>query len=192
MKVQKPFGHRRSTRLKGYDYTQPGAYFVTLLSWNRECLFGHVIDEKIILSDYGQILVDEWVRSFAIRREIKLDEFMVMPNHFHAVVWIIEGDLVRATGRSPLPNPGRRDQEKVPTGLQPRSLGAFIAGYKSTCTSRINSLRGTPGQPVWQRNYYDHIIRNDLELDRIRLYISDNPHRWAEDEENPGREGNFR
>lgn len=100
-----------------------------------------------------------------------------MPNHIHGIVWIVadDNDIAGATGRSPLP----------PRGPTPKSLGSFIAGYKSAVTKRINEIRGTPGNPLWQRNYYERIIRNERELDAIRRYIWDNPAHWAEDSENP-------
>jgi len=174
---------RRSIRLKDWDYAQPGAYFVTIVAYGRELLFGQVVGDEIRLSAFGEIVRDEWLASADIRREIRLDEFVVMPNHLHGIVWIVaDDDIVGATGRSPLP----------PRGPTPRSLGAFIAGYKSAVTKRINEMRGTPGNPVWQRNYYEHIIRNERELDTIRHYIRDNPARWAEDPENPSRSSAFR
>jgi len=169
--------HRRSIRLQGWDYTQPGAYFVTIVAYGRE-LFGQVVDGEICLSEFGEIVRDEWLASADIRCEIQLDAFVVMPNHLHGIVWIVaDDDIVGATGRSPLPARG-------PT---PKSLGSFIAGYKSAVTKRINEIRGTPGNPVWQRNYYEHIIRNEQDLDAIRRYIRDNPAHWAEDPENPSR-----
>lgn len=183
MKVQKPFGHRRSTRLKGYDYTQPGAYFVTLLSWNRECLFGHVIDEKIILSDYGQILVDEWVRSFAIRREIKLDEFMVMPNHFHGIFWILNS--CRRGNPCGCPNKERAGTRPAPTNK--KTVGEIVGAFKSLTTNEyIRNVKDGKFPPfeksVWQRNYYEHIIRDDEDLNRVREYIVNNLLNWELDE----------
>ncbi|GBC96100.1 hypothetical protein HRbin16_01901 [bacterium HR16] len=188
--------HRHSIRLPGYDYTQAGAYFVTLVTHQRECLFGEIVDGEMLLNEIGRIVRDEWFRSAEIRREIVLDpdEFVVMPNHIHGIVWIcdIEDDVgadgvgadgvgahgvgahgVGAHGRAPLP--GQR---------LPRSLSSFIAGFKSAVTKRINEYRGTPGVPVWQRNYFEHIIRDDGELERIRRYIMNNPALWKEDREN--------
>jgi putative transposase len=175
--------HRRSIRLKGYDYTQPGAYFVTLLAWQRQCLFGEVAGDVVRINELGQIIVEEWNRSATIRQEIELDEFIVMPNHFHAIIWIVETGLVRATGRSPLPNLELRAEDNH--RLQPKSLGSLIAGFKAACTTRINRLRRTTGLHVWHRNYHDHIIRNEDELNNIRLYVLDNPRQWVEDEHNP-------
>ena len=181
---------RRSIRLKGYDYTQPGAYFVTICTWNRTCLFGNVVGGTMVLNAMGEIVWDEWFRSAQIRAEIELhvNEFGVMPNHVHGIIWIVSGidgthgRWVGAHGRAPL-HTGR--QLRRP----PRSLGAFIAGFKSAVTKRINELRGTPGAPVWQRNYYEHVIRDDASLYRIREYIATNPLRWHLDRENPHRTG---
>ena len=165
--------HRRSIRLRGYDYRQTGAYFVTICAQSRECLFGDVIDRQVRENEIGAAARDEWLRSADIRREIGLDAFVVMPNHLHGIVVIRH---VGAHGRAPLP---------PTTNRPPRSLGSFVAGFKSAATRRINTIRGTPGLPVWQRNYYERIVRDDRELDAIRRYIEENPARWAEDPENP-------
>jgi REP element-mobilizing transposase RayT len=176
--------HRRSIRLKGYDYAQAGAYFVTICTHNRECLFGEVMNGEMRRNDWGQIVADEWSRSTLIRKEIELDAFVVMPNHMHGIVVItnpivvITNPGVGATGRSPLP------AEPRPHGPARHSLAALVAGFKSSVTVRINALRNIRGVPVWQRNYYEHIIRDEKSLDRIRQYVLDNPARWESDPEN--------
>ncbi len=176
--------HRRSIRLKGYNYTHPGAYFVTICTYEHSCLFGRVVDGKMRLNGYGEMVRDEWFRSVNIRSEIELypDEFVVMPNHIHGIVWIV--DNVGATGRSPLPS------HYPPRGPAKHSLSSFIAGFKSAVTKRINRHRHTPGGVVWQRNYYEHIIRTELALNAIRQYIRDNPLRWHLDQYNPNATGN--
>jgi len=183
--------HRRSIRLKGYDYTQAGAYFVTLCVQGRECLLGAVTAGEMILNELGQIVREEWERSSEIRREIELDEFVVMPNHMHGIVWIIEPDNVRAHGGAPQPGSPApivradgRPPQRAPQRA-PKSLGSFVAGFKSAATKRINEQRGMPGVPVWQRNYYEHIIRNDADLQRIREYIVNNPLKWDLDQLHP-------
>jgi REP element-mobilizing transposase RayT len=170
--------HRRSIRLKGYDYSQAGAYFVTVCTRDRVCLFGDVRDGIMRLNKFGHIVWEEWFRSAEIRREIELstDEFVVMPNHIHGIVWIAEQQNVGAHGRAPLHR-------------TPRSLSTFIAGFKSVTTKRINILRNMPGLPVWQRNYYEHIVRDERTLDGIREYILANPLRWHLDRENPNQTG---
>ena len=169
--------HRRSIRLKDYDYTQAGAYFVTLVTYARECMFGEIgADGVLMLNPLGEIAREEWGKSTGIRREIALDEFIIMPNHVHGIVLMLGHDTVGAHGRAPLPNPFHRP---------PKSLGAFVAGFKSATTKRLNQTRATPGAPVWQRNYYDHIVRDEGDLARLRTYIQDNSAQWALDQFHP-------
>jgi len=165
--------HRHSIRLKGYDYSQAGAYSVTICTLERECLFGNIVDGQMVLNDAGRMVADEWVKTEQIRHEIELDAWVIMPNHFHAIVFINGNGVCRG------------DRPVAPTGPQPKSLGSLMAGFKSSVTKRINELRGTPGTPLWQRNYYEHIIRNEKSLNRIRQYIHNNPVNWEMDEENP-------
>ena len=135
------------------------------------------------LNVFGDIATEEWLQSPEIRREIKLDIFVVMPNHIHGIVIITDdkdSDIVGATGRSPL-----RTGSKQAHGPAKRSLGSFIAGYKSHVTKRVNVLRRLPGTSVWQRSYYEHIIRHDDELNRLRNYIANNPIGWELDKYHP-------
>ncbi len=164
---------------------------VTICTHARAPLFGRVVDGEMVLNAYGTIVREEWFRSAEIRAEIELfpDEFVVMPNHIHGIVWIVTtDDMVGATGRSPLQR-AHGHAPLPPHGPAPRSLGSFIAGFKSAVTKRINARRGTPGACVWQRNYYEHIIRNDGALNAIRRYIIDNPLRWHLDRYNPDATG---
>jgi len=173
--------HRRSIRLPAYDYTQPGAYFVTVVTHQRQCLFGEIVDGQVLVSSYGEAVGEEWLRSTQIRREMQLDAFVVMPNHIHGIVII--GETVGAHGRAPL---HRAAPHRAPLPHRaPRSIGSFVAGFKSAVTRRINEMRGTPRLPVWQPNYYEHVIRDEEELNRIRQYIIENPARWEDDVENP-------
>jgi REP element-mobilizing transposase RayT len=184
-------------RLQNYDYSQPGAYFITICTHKRECLFGKIIEtngiRNLVLNRFGKIIRDEWLRTPAIRHEILLDEFIVMPNHFHAII-IITND-VGAYGHTPLQTQIRTFLQSY-TPLQPTTLrspsktvGALVRGFKSTITRDINQMRHTPYAPIWQRNYYEHVIRNDEELNRIREYIQYNPTQWELDRENPERNG---
>ena len=184
-----PKNHRRSIRLKGYDYTQPGAYFVTICTHGREILFGHVVDGEMALNEYGEIVREEWFRSTEIRAEVELfhDEFVIMPNHIHGIVWIVETDNPSVVGAHG--HVGAHGRAPLLPQRPPRSLGSFIAGFKSIVTKRINTLRNTPGAPVWQRNYYEHIIRNDRALNAIRRYIAANPACWHLDRYNPNATG---
>jgi putative transposase len=188
MKYDPERHHRRSIRLSGWDYASAGAYFVTICTHERLCLFGEVVDGQMRLNPWGEIVQEEWFRSADIRREIVLhrDEFVVMPNHVHGIIWITDhGGRGDPSGRpyAGRPHTGRYDDR--PRGPASGSIGAIIAQYKSIVTKRINALRNAPGVPVWQRNYYEHIIRDERELGRIREYILNNPARWEIDENNP-------
>jgi REP element-mobilizing transposase RayT len=168
--------HRRSTRLQGYDYTQNGGYFVTICTAQRECLFGHISAEgEMIQNPIGAIVEEEWLRSAELRSQIILDTFVVMPNHFHAIVMIIDDQKVQSSTLL---------QSQKGLSRPAKSLGSMIAGFKSVVTKRVNVLRDTPYAPLWQNNYYDKIIRNEKMLNAIRVYIEANPSNWAYDEDN--------
>jgi len=170
--------YRKSLRLRGYDYTHEGGYSITLVTHNRECIFGKMVGDQVELSNYGLIAREEWLSSEVIRKEVELfeDEFVIMPNHVHGIVWIIPKDNVGATGQSPL-----RQEVDVKHGPKPKSLGSFIVGYKTSDTTRVNRFRSSPGKLVWNRNYHDRIIRNERELTTIRKYIQENPLKWVLD-----------
>jgi putative transposase len=179
--------HRRSIRLKGYDYAQPGAYFVTICTYQRQCWFGDICDGRMCLNHIGYIVAQEWVRSSHIRQEIELDEWVIMPNHLHGIVFITDintvGNTVGAQGRAPLHLP--TTSNPVAVHRQPRSLSSFVAGFKSAVTKGINIIREAPSLPIWQRNYHESIVRDEKSLHTIRQYIVNNPQRWADDPENP-------
>ena len=170
--------HRRSIRLKGYDYAQPGAYFVTICTQHRACLFGAVVDGEMRLNELGRIVRDEWLKTAKLRPRVVLDEFVVMPNHVHGIIMVVDDDGGRGTlQRAPtIERFGKSTSDSIPT---------IVRLFKSATTRRINQHRGTPGTLVWQRNYYEHIIRNEQTLNRIRRYIVENPLRWHLDRENP-------
>ena len=154
---------RHSIRLPGYDYAQGGTYYVTLCTNQRAHLFGLIVDERMTFSNLGHVVEQEWLHTPHIRPNICLDAFVVMPDHFHAVVMITErAEVATASGfRSPS-----------------HTLGAIIRGFKAAVTRQANTVTGTTGLILWQRNYYEHIVRDDADLDRIRRYISANPSRW--------------
>jgi putative transposase len=166
---------RRSIRLSGYDYTSPGAYFITIVTHRRRPLFGEIVRGEMRLNEWGRIARGEWSKTPNIRCEIELDEFIIMPNHMHVIVTIMECDIgfVGAQRRCAPTNSGPH--------VEPGSIGAIIRAYKSAVTTRINRIRRTPAPPIWQRNYYEHIIRNEQELSIIRKYIRNNPMRWETD-----------
>jgi putative transposase len=171
--------HRASIRLKGYDYSSVGAYFATICTFQRECLFGEIIDGKMTLNEYGKIINDEWIKSSDIRQEIELDEWIVMPNHFHAIIFITTPKKLGVNTCSPTSNNSPSPQ------MKPKSLSSLIAGFKSATTTRINTKRDAAGTPVWQRNYYENIIRNELMLENIRKYVQNNPISWEIDQLHP-------
>ena len=184
--------HRRSIRLKGYDYTRAGAYFVTICTKDRACLFGDVSDGVMRLNQMGQIVWQCWLAIPDHFPHVLLDEFVVMPNHVHGIIVIMATHIVGArhavgaTHASPLQND---DTPTRPRGPQRQSVASIVGSFKSAATKRINEQRGTPGAPVWQRNYYEHIIRDDESLNRIRQYIAENPLHWYLDRENPNAIG---
>jgi REP element-mobilizing transposase RayT len=173
-----------------FDYASEGAYFITLVTHHRVYIFGKVINDKVELTKYGAIAHHEWISSAALRKEVEIfeDELVVMPNHLHGIIWInkpvslpamnqIKNNLgVGATGRLP-----QRDEQIRVTGPTPKSVSAFIAGYKSAVTTEINKLRNSPKRLVWQPNYFDRIIRNERELNALRQYIQNNPLKWKLD-----------
>ncbi|MBM3155975.1 MAG: transposase [Chloroflexi bacterium] len=166
---------RRSICLKDYDYSQEGAYFVTICMQDKVCVLGEVVNGEMQLNKYGQVVDGCWLEIPRHFQDIGIDAFVVMPNHVHGIAMII--DKCRGTAcRAPTEKFGH------PT---PKSLPTIIRSFKSAVTNRINALRGTPGAPFWQRNYYEHVIRNETDFNDIRQYILDNPIKWDMDEENP-------
>jgi putative transposase len=180
MKYNPDILHRRSVRLRGYDYSQNGLYFVTICCHERQSLFGAVLDNKMCLNDAGRLAHEEWGKTGAMRENIELHEFVVMPNHIHGIVEIVGAHCMRhdsasddATVQSGRGASGR--VQRAPT------VGDVVRGYKSAVTKRINQLRNLSNPPVWQRNYYEHIIRNEEAYLKIAEYIQTNPQRWEDD-----------
>lgn len=171
---------RRSIRLRGYDYSQAGAYFVTIVTWRRETLFGDVVNGVMVLNDFGGIVREEWERTAFIRPRVVLGAFVIMPNHIHGILTFTDNVVNDVNAGAT-----RRVAPALSTTLQSGSLGAVIGQFKSIVTKRINGLQNVSGRPVWQRNYHERIIRDESEMDRITRYIEVNPSRWAEDKENP-------
>ena len=179
-----PIHHRRSIRLPGYDYSQPGAYFITLVTKNREELFGDVVNGQMLLNDIGKcaaVVYKTLLKHFPIRIESNI----IMPNHLHGILILPRmGEASVSTISDFIFDVVPDASPRQPIGTTPGSLGAIVQNYKSISTRRINNLRRTPGEQVWQRNYYEHIIRGEEELQQISEYIIDNPQKWAEDQEN--------
>jgi len=169
MTREKEIPRRRSLRLPEYDYSQAGAYFVTICVSQRKCLLGEIRDGAIQLNDSGTIVRDCWHDLAHHYPNMELDAFVVMPNHIHGVVVLVGAGLRPAPTNPP--------------------LSEIVRVFKSFSSRRINALRGTPGLTFWQRGYYEHIVRDDKSLDRIREYIVNNPRRWELDQENPHARG---
>ena len=199
---------RRAMRLPGYDYTQPGAYFVTICVQHRKCLFGTVTDRKLQLNEIGQIIIDCWNHIPQHFPSVELYEYVVMPNHMHGIIaWgipkpedphppkIAEARSPRlsqiATPFENTKNVGARSPRPLKNNLNrinetpSFSLGKIIAYFKYQSTKRINQRYNTPGMRLWQKNYYDHIVRDDPDLQRLREYIQINPMKWELDQLHP-------
>jgi REP element-mobilizing transposase RayT len=205
--------HRRSIRLQGYDYSQNGAYFITLCAQDRKPIFGKIVNGEMQLNQFGIIARDEWLKTSAMRKNIEIDEFMIMPNHLHGIIVINNADIGRgampraqdmaedtgtidlgkgtldkSTGtlqRAPTePATPTREQFGKPTS---NTIPTIIRGYKAAVTKQINTIQIAAGvynipERIWQKNYYEHVIRNEASLNRIREYIMSNPLNWKEDD----------
>ncbi|MEK6751434.1 MAG: transposase [Chloroflexota bacterium] len=187
MKYNPQIHHRRSVRLKGYDYTQAGAYFITICSHQRGHIFGEIVNGEMKLNSLGEIARTEWFKTSELRSYVELygDEFVIMPNHAHGIIWLVE--QVGALRRNALSNNSakqRAEQRSAPT-VKAGSLGAIVRAYKSAVTYAVNQQENSRGSVIWQRNYYEHVIRNDKELDLIAKYIGCNPLNWQLDRDNP-------
>ena len=158
---------RNSLRLPTYDYSQPGAYFVTLVCKDRMLLFE--------TEAFKSVAENAWTELEGLYDLVTLDVYVMMPNHFHGIIWLNE--------------PCRGGSRTAPTARSGKPLGRLMGAFKTMSTKRINAIRGTPAAVVWQRSYHDRIIRDEPELLRAREYILDNPRRWAEDVENPAFHG---
>ncbi len=164
---------RRNLRLKGYDYRQNGAYFVTICTYQRSCLLGAVKNGVMILNAWGRIVQDEWRRTERVRSNVQLDDFVIMPNHLHCILLIVDDAPTSATSALSNARAG---------GNAPGSLGQIIGHFKSIVTKRVRKSGASTSIPVWQRNYYEHVIRTESDLQRIREYIIANPARWDDDD----------
>lgn len=190
MKYNPQIHHRRSIRLQGYDYSQNGAYFITLCTHNRECLFGQIQNGQMILNEYGKMVEQCWNNLSNHYDNIELDAYVIMPNHFHGIILITDNvdnvDNVRAIHVGAIHELTLR-KSPIQSSQQRRKmlLPKIIGRFKMNAAKQINQIRNTPGIPVWQRNYYEHIIRNEESLNNIRNYIVNNPSKWYDVEYNP-------
>ena len=193
MKYNPTHHHRRSIRLKGYDYSQAGMYFVTICCQDRVCHFGKIENGEMILNDFGKIAIDEWLKTAEIRKTVILHEFIVMPNHFHGIIEItnmrdvgaLRATPLRETTSLPVIRPYSRTDVKneYMSSISPKcgELATIVRAFKSAVTKQINELRNTRGEKLWQRDYWENIIRNEQSYQRIANYIIDNPASWNND-----------
>jgi REP element-mobilizing transposase RayT len=170
---QEGLPQRRSIRLRDFDYTRNHAYFVTLCSAERRCLFGHASEGEVVLSAIGQIVASAWQEIPQLTPGLKIDSWVVMPNHVHGIV-ILPG----ADGRSPTPSQ---------SGPRSGSLGAVIGGFKSAVSREARRRLHVGDAPIWRRNYFERIARSDREFEAMRDYIANNPARRDEDPDHPRR-----
>lgn len=174
--------HRRSIRLAGYDYTQAGAYFITICTHKRQNLFGDIVNGEMILNEYGKIAANSWQELARHFPHITLGEWVIMPNHVHGIIVIGRGEAPADEQSTTTLSDNRRVlRPSPPNGTDPGSVGAIVQNYKSVASRKINKLRSTAGAPVWQRNYWEHIIRNEQAYQRIANYIINNPAQWGAD-----------
>lgn len=195
--------HRRSIRLKGYDYSQAGLYFITLCVVDRTCMFGNVVEGKMQLNDTGQLVEQEWLNTINIRHDdVRLHNYIVMPNHFHAIIEIRRGESHSPQSHSSQshssqshssqshsshphpfqPHPSQTTNEcninenNLPQQMKSpsKTVGAIVRGFKGAVSRQL-------GYSVWQRNYYEHIIRTDASYKNISDYIENNPTKWQSD-----------
>lgn len=172
--------HRRSIRLAEYDYCQSNIYFVTICAVQQKCLFGDIQEGEARLSEAGKIVVEEWRKTEQLRSYVKTDEFVVMPNHFHGILGIVKENEGTARRAPAIQEFGRPVAQSLPT---------IIGAFKSAAARSINLRQSTAGAQIWQRNFYEQVIRDEQSLNHIREYIINNPLSWELDRENPGRKG---
>jgi putative transposase len=193
--------YRRSIRLKEYDYSQAGLYFITICCKNRACLFGDITDGEMVLNDAGQMVATQWLELSNRFKNIELHEYVVMPNHFHGILQIVGATLVVAQNNNEIQNKtdtqNNSETQKgqphgiAPTGITPtgKTVGDMVGAFQSIATVEyIRGVKNNNWQPfdgkLWQRNYWEHIIRNENEYNRIAQYIINNPIKWGNDKLN--------
>lgn len=193
MRINSDIHDRRSIRLKGWDYTSSGLYFVTLCSQNRECMFGDIANGDMLLNDAGRNVKKCWQDIPEHFPHVTLDEFVIMPNHVHGIIFIAHS--VGAYNHTPqkLDRPIRRRAniysplpDNPPLRSPSKTVGSIVRGFKIGVGEWFR--KNTDMSAIWQRNYYEHIIRNEIELNQTRRYICDNSATWMLDDENPDKQ----
>ncbi|MBE0608499.1 MAG: transposase [Dehalococcoidia bacterium] len=163
---------RSSNRAPRFDYRSVGAYFVTVVTYQRQPVFGQVIDGRMVLNTAGRLAAREWLTTGQRRGNVRLDDFIVMPNHIHAIIHI--------TTERPRPREGD-ESESALVRSPSHSVGAIIRGFKAATTAQLNRLAECPGRPLWQANYHDRILRTEREIVAAHRYIRANPANWPSD-----------
>ena len=168
---------RRSIRLHGYDYAAAGGYFIIVVAFRRNCVFMEIGEGTIWLNALGEIVREEWFKTARLRLYVELreEEFVIMPNHVHGIVWIAD-DFVGARRRRA---PTEEHYGKPVAGSIPTIICAFKSAVSYRANHELNIVK------IWHRNYYEHIIRNDVDYKHIANHIATNPENWGDDEENP-------
>ncbi len=165
MKYNPDIHHRRSVRLKDYDYSSAGYYFVTICCFNRLPLFGEIKNGAMVLNDCGRIAHNEWLNTINKRENIQLNEFVIMPNHMHGIIHLTENFNKNTNNQTGFQSPSK-------------NLGAIVRGYKSAVSGQLKEVLG---HSAWQRNYHEHIIRNEQSYKQIAEYVVNNPILWKDD-----------
>ena len=181
--------HRKSIRLKEYDYSKPNAYFITICTYNKECIFGAITNGEMRLNVCGKIVDNEWLKTPTIRPYVLLDKYIIMPNHIHGIIIIDSRDTAPVSSCATVEVAESRIS-RIPTFEQfgrptSHSIPTIIRSFKAATTKQIHEIQKNHRQAVWQPRFYEHIIRNPHELDQTREYIIYNPLKWALDSENP-------
>jgi len=167
--------HRRTIRLREYDYSQKGLYFVTICVQNRECLFGEIANGEMMLNDAGKMIETKWLEITQHYPDAILHEYVIMPNHLHGIIELtISNDVAAVVGVQNF-EPLHLQQQNKYQKIIPRSIGAIVRGFKIGTTKQF-------GYSVWQRNYYEHVIRDNNDHARIIEYIINNPANWEIDQ----------
>lgn len=169
------FSFRRSIRLAGYDYRQPGIYFVTICTFQKMPMFGSILDGDMHLNELGMVAFREWEHLASARPNVELDNFVVMPNHIHGLI------VIKPCQKPDTPGQVPAQQQSQSRTLKANSLGTIIGHYKAAVSRRSNGIMPDSCPRIWQRNYHEHIVRNEQTLNDIRRYIIENPARWEED-----------
>jgi putative transposase len=191
---------RRSIRLKGHNYASAGAYFITICTHQRQCLFGDILDGVMELNEYGTIVRSHWLNLPRYHPHLRLDEFVFMPNHIHGIlvlidnaggagfVWNIDHPVGAGFEGNITPLTDQLSAKPAPTTIptphhsKRHGIPEIIRGFKTFSARRINQIRNAPGTPVWQRNYYECIIRDQTGFENIRKYVQNNPLKWDQDQ----------